>query len=110
MAFNVVDLPAPLAPSSATIPPGFTSSDTPFSTRMTWSYMTSMLLTARMGVAVSGFGVVVARDMRCSTFRRYGERRVANGEWFLAKGVSPFASPHSPFAYFVSLPSSSRAG
>ena len=37
MAFSVVDLPAPLAPSSATMAPFGTASDTPFSTRMTWS-------------------------------------------------------------------------
>jgi len=24
---------------------------------------------------------------------------MANGEWFLTKGVNPFATPHSPFAY-----------
>jgi hypothetical protein len=32
MAFSVVVLPAPLAPSSATMPPRGTSSETPFST------------------------------------------------------------------------------
>ena len=37
IAFSVVDLPAPLAPSRATMPPSGTSSDTPFSTRITWS-------------------------------------------------------------------------
>ncbi len=36
IAFNVVVLPAPLPPRSATMPPTGTSSDTPFSTRMTW--------------------------------------------------------------------------
>ena len=36
-AFSVVVLPAPLAPSSVVIEPGWTSSDTPFSTRMTLS-------------------------------------------------------------------------
>src|SRR6516165_3257279 len=46
IAFNVVVLPAPLPPSNATMPPSGTSSETPFSTRMTWLYMTSMLLTA----------------------------------------------------------------
>ena len=35
--FSVVLLPAPLAPSSATMLPSGTSSDTPFSTRITWS-------------------------------------------------------------------------
>ena len=33
-AFSVVVLPAPLPPSSVVMEPGFTSSDTPFSTRM----------------------------------------------------------------------------
>jgi hypothetical protein len=37
IAFSVVVLPAPFAPSSATIFPSGTASDTPFSTRMTWS-------------------------------------------------------------------------
>ena len=37
IAFSVVLLPAPLAPSSATIPPSGTWRDTPLSTRMTWS-------------------------------------------------------------------------
>ena len=37
IAFSVVDLPAPLAPRSATMPPSGTSSETPLSTRMTWS-------------------------------------------------------------------------
>ena len=37
MAFSVVVLPAPLAPSSVTILPSGTCSDTPFSTRITWS-------------------------------------------------------------------------
>ena len=37
IALSVVVLPAPLAPSRATIFPSGTSSDTPFSTRMTWS-------------------------------------------------------------------------
>ena len=35
IAFKVVDLPAPLAPSRATILPGRTVSETPFSTRIT---------------------------------------------------------------------------
>ena len=35
IAFSVVVLPAPLAPSSATIWPSGTSSDRPFRTRMT---------------------------------------------------------------------------
>ena len=35
IAFSVVVLPAPFAPSSATMPPSGTSSDTPFSTRIT---------------------------------------------------------------------------
>ena len=34
-AFSVVVFPAPLAPRSATICPSATSSDSPFSTRMT---------------------------------------------------------------------------
>ena len=37
MAFSVVDLPAPLAPRRATMPPSGTESDTPFNTRITWS-------------------------------------------------------------------------
>ena len=37
MDFSVVLLPAPLAPSRATIFPSGTSSETPFSTRITWS-------------------------------------------------------------------------
>ena len=37
IAFRVVVLPAPLAPSSATMRPFGTDSDTPFNTRMTWS-------------------------------------------------------------------------
>jgi hypothetical protein len=37
IALSVVDLPAPFAPSSATIRPSGTCSDTPFSTRITWS-------------------------------------------------------------------------
>ncbi len=37
MAFSVVVLPAPLAPSSVVMAPALTSSDTPFSTRMTLS-------------------------------------------------------------------------
>ena len=36
IALSVVVLPAPLAPSSAVMPPAGTDSDTPFSTRMTW--------------------------------------------------------------------------
>ena len=36
MAFKVVVLPAPLAPSSATMPRSGTESETPFNTRMTW--------------------------------------------------------------------------
>ena len=36
IAFSVVVLPAPLAPRSATMPPFGTSSETPFSTRITW--------------------------------------------------------------------------
>ena len=36
MALSVVVLPAPLAPSSATMRPSRTSRLTPFSTRMTW--------------------------------------------------------------------------
>ena len=35
MALSVVDFPAPLAPSRATIAPCFTSSDRPLNTRMT---------------------------------------------------------------------------
>ena len=35
--FSVVLLPAPFAPSSATTPPSGTSSETPLSTRITWS-------------------------------------------------------------------------
>src|SRR4051794_15874284 len=46
IAFRVVDLPAPLAPSSATISPLRTSRLNPRSTRMTLSYTTSMLRTA----------------------------------------------------------------
>ena len=45
MAFNVVVFPAPFAPKIATMCPSGTSRDTPLSTRITWSYMTSMLLT-----------------------------------------------------------------
>ena len=37
MALSVVVLPAPLAPSSVVMAPACTSSDTPFSTRMTLS-------------------------------------------------------------------------
>src|SRR5262245_6027831 len=48
IAFRVVVLPAPLAPSNATMWPRGTSSDTPLSTRMTWSYTTSMLLRDRI--------------------------------------------------------------
>ena len=48
MAFSVVLLPAPLAPSSATHWPGPTLSDTPFTARMTSEYSTSMLLTTSM--------------------------------------------------------------
>src|SRR4051812_21556331 len=68
MAFRVVVLPAPFAPRIATMPPLGTDSDTPFSTRMTWSYTTSMLLTARMisagvgamsiGAALIGFSTI----------------------------------------------------
>ncbi len=35
IAFSVVDFPAPFAPSSATILPSGTCSETPFSTRIT---------------------------------------------------------------------------
>src|SRR5437870_11381867 len=49
MALRVVDLPAPLAPRRATMPPSGTRSETPRNTRITWSYITSMLLTDRIG-------------------------------------------------------------
>src|SRR6478735_5077651 len=53
IAFSVVVLPAPLAPSSATMPPLGTESETPFRTRMTEEYTTSMLFTERKGGAVA---------------------------------------------------------
>src|SRR5262245_39644697 len=57
MALSVVVLPAPLAPSKATMCPRGTSSETPLSTRMTWSYTTSMLLRERMvSCAAAGCG------------------------------------------------------
>jgi hypothetical protein len=37
IAFSVVVLPAPLAPSNVTILPSGTCSDTPLSTKLTWS-------------------------------------------------------------------------
>ena len=45
---RVVLLPAPLAPSRATMPPSGTSMETPLITRMTSWYFTSMLLILRM--------------------------------------------------------------
>ena len=52
MAFRVVLFPAPLAPSSATMPPSGTSMETPLITRMTSWYFTSMLLILRIDSAV----------------------------------------------------------
>src|SRR5262249_17925181 len=60
IAFSEVDLPAPLAPSSATIAPLGTSRLRPRSTRMTSSYTTSMLRTERRGGRVSVTMVVRA--------------------------------------------------
>src|ERR1700753_490439 len=57
IAFSVVDLPAPLAPSKATIAPCGTSRLKPRSTRMTSSYTTSMLRTASSGAGGAAAGV-----------------------------------------------------
>ncbi len=56
IAFSVVDLPAPLAPSKATIAPFGTSRLRPRSTRMTSSYTTSIFFTDNSG-AVTAAGV-----------------------------------------------------
>ena len=63
IAFSVVDFPAPLAPSSATIAPFGTSRLRPRSTRMTSSYTTSMLRTlssAAGRVTAAGAGRAVS--------------------------------------------------
>src|SRR6516162_5312031 len=49
IAFRVVDLPAPLAPRRVVMCPSSAFSETPFSTRTTPSYTTSMLLSASIG-------------------------------------------------------------
>ena len=50
IAFRVVVLPAPLAPSRVVILPASTAIETPFSTRMTLSYTTSMLFSDSMAL------------------------------------------------------------
>src|SRR5262249_29184661 len=53
MPLSVVLFPAPLAPRRATMPPSGLRNDTPFSTRITCSYITSTLLTASSVRALS---------------------------------------------------------
>src|SRR5262245_27900861 len=60
MAFTVVDLPAPLAPSSAVMPPCLASRLNPRSTRMTSLNTTSTFLTSRIAVAAATFVVVAS--------------------------------------------------
>src|SRR5215207_9023591 len=79
MAFSVVDLPAPLAPSSVTTAPCGTSRLKPRRTRMTSSYMTSTLRTASSGAAPAAgtapmwFGCKVIHAPRIHIFRPHPE-------------------------------------
>jgi hypothetical protein len=50
----VVLLPAPLPPSNAVIPPFLTFKLTPFKTKITWLYTTSILLTIKISSDLLG--------------------------------------------------------
>src|SRR5512132_2473830 len=79
-AFSVVVLPAPLAPRRATMPPSGTASETPFSTRITWLYMTSMPFTSRRGaVAALGSALMTPRSLALLLFRAIALRDLLLG-------------------------------
>src|SRR5258705_9674439 len=77
IAFSVVDLPAPLAPSSAVMPPRRASRLSPRSTRMTSLKTTSMFLTSRIAspadvrpsVAVVAASMLVSLRLRAPACR-----------------------------------------
>src|SRR6201999_1065511 len=77
IALSVVVLPEPLAPRSATMPPFCTDNDTPLSTKMTRSYTTSILLSARMASAAGSEALLIGKavGIGCAPQRHSGAER-----------------------------------